>query len=217
MALAFMLVITLVLVVLGLVGYIRDPRRGLLALIGTLVGVILVDFWAAQWGPGLASRFVGGDVPKLTFIVSCGLFLWCALFVGYGGGLLLSRAKERPPFAQRLAGALLGVLNGVLIVGFLLRFASVNQSSFGETIQSSNLSKLFHDGLPLLFLGLAVAVTLLVIVRGVGAFVAQRSAARAPKPADTKPDATPATSSSAPTQRINDREVLNKVNDASRR
>src|SRR5262245_45871189 len=118
MELAFTIVVALVLAVLGLVGYIRELRRGLLALIGTLVGALLVDFWAAPWGQSLASRFVGGDAQRLTFIVSCVLFLWGALFVGYGGGLLLHRPKERPPFQRRLVGALLGGLNGVLIVGF---------------------------------------------------------------------------------------------------
>src|SRR5215213_2036263 len=69
MALAFTIVIALVLVVLGLVGYIRDLRRGLLALIGTLAGASLVSFWAAQWGQALAGR-VGGDPQRLIFIVS---------------------------------------------------------------------------------------------------------------------------------------------------
>src|SRR5258705_8328703 len=58
MALAFTIVIALVLVVLGLVGYIRDLRRGLLALIGTLAGASLVSFWAAPWGLALAGSFV---------------------------------------------------------------------------------------------------------------------------------------------------------------
>src|SRR5690349_22223705 len=100
MALAFTIVIALVLVVLGLVGYIRDSRRGLVALIGTLAGALLVNFWAAQWGQSLAGRFTGADPQRVTFIVSCALLLWGALVIGYGGGMQFARAKERPAFPQ---------------------------------------------------------------------------------------------------------------------
>jgi hypothetical protein len=210
MPLAFTIVIALVLLMLGLVGYIRDLRRGLMALIGTLAGASLVSFWAAPWGQSLAGSFVGGDPQRLIFIVSCALLLWSALVVGYGGGMLLTRAKDRPPFQQRLAGALLGALNGVLIVAFLLRFAITSQPSFAVMIQSSPLAKILFDGLPLLFLGLAVAVTLAVLVRSIVLFAT-------PKAAPAAPAAPAATSTSAPTQRIGDRDVLDKVNSASRR
>ena len=95
MALAFTIVIVLVLAVLGLVGYIRDSRRGLVALIGTLAGALLVDFWSTQWGQALASRFVGADPQRITFIVSCALLLWGALLLGYGGGMQLERSGAR--------------------------------------------------------------------------------------------------------------------------
>ena len=209
MALAFTIVIALVLVVLGLVGYIRDLRRGLLALIGTLAGASLVSFWAAQWGQALAGR-VGGDPQRLMFTVSCALLLWSALIVGYGGGMLLARAKDRPPFQQRLVGALLGVLNGVLIVAFLLRFAVTSQPGFAATIESSPLAKILFDSLPLLFLGIAVVVTLAVLVRGIMLFATRRAVPPAPA-------AAPATSASAPTTRIGDHDVLDKVNSATRR
>jgi uncharacterized membrane protein required for colicin V production len=210
MALAFTIIIALVLVVLGLVGYIRDLRRGLLALIGTLAGASLVSFWGAPWGLALAGSFVGGDPQRMIFIVSCALLLWSALVVGYGGGMLLGRAKDRLLFQQRLIGALLGVLNGVLIVAFLLRFAVTSQPSFSALIGSSPLAKILFDSLPLLFLGVAVVVTLAVLVRGILLFATRGTAPAAPA-------ATPATSASAPTQRIGDRDVLDKVNSASRR
>src|SRR5829696_8713360 len=176
MALAFTIVIALVLVMLGLVGYIRDLRRGLLALIGTLAGVSLVSFWAAPWGLALSGSFVGGDPQRMIFIVSCALLLWSALVLGYGGGMLLARAKDRPPFQQRLVGALLGALNGVLIVAFLLRFAVTSQPTFAATIGSSPLAKILFDSLPLLFLGVTVLVTLAVLVRGILLFATRRDA-----------------------------------------
>ena len=61
--------------------------------------------------------------------------------------MLLARAKDRPPLQQRLAGALLGALNGVLIVAFLLRFAVTSQPSFAAMIESLPLAKILFDGL----------------------------------------------------------------------
>jgi uncharacterized membrane protein required for colicin V production len=214
MALAFTIIIVLVLVVLGLVGYIRDSRRGLVALIGTLAGALLVDFWAAQWGQALAGRFVGADPQRITFIVSCALLLWGALVIGYGGGMQLARSKARAAFPQRLSGALLGALNGVLIVAFLLRFAVANQPAFATTIQASPLARMLYDGLPLLFLGAAAISTLVVLTRGVLLFAGRRPAPAAPA---TPSPAAPAVSSSTPTQRIGDRDVLDKVNNVTRR
>ncbi|HEU5103093.1 MAG TPA: CvpA family protein [Roseiflexaceae bacterium] len=214
MALAFTIVIVLVLVLLGLVGYIRDSRRGLVALIGTLAGALLVDFWAAQWGQALASRFVGADPQRITFVVSCALLLWGVLLIGYGGGMQLARPKERAVFAQRLAAALLGVLNGVLIVAFLLRFAVASQPAFVATIQASPIARLLYDGLPLLFLSAAAISTLVVLARGVVLVATRRPAPAAPAASSA---AAPAVTSSTPTQRIDDRDVLDKVNNATRR
>jgi uncharacterized membrane protein required for colicin V production len=210
MALAFTIIIALVLVVLGLVGYIRDLRRGLLALIGTLAGASLVSFWAAQWGVALASRF-GGDPQRMIFIVSCALLLWSALVVGYGAGLLLARPKDRLPFQQRLVGALLGALNGVLLVAFLLRFAVTSQPSFAALLEASPLAKILFDSLPQLFLGMAALITLAVLVRSMMLFTTRKTTSAEPATASA------ATNTSAPTQRIGDRDVLDKVNSATRR
>jgi len=217
MALGLTIVIGLVLAILGFVGYLRDLRRSLLALLGTLVGAILVNFWGDQWGAGLASRFVNADVQRITFYVNTAVFLWSALVVGYGGGILLNRAKDRP-FQQRLTSALLGLINGVLIVGFLLRFATAKQPAFAAVIQADPLSKIIHDGMPLLFLAVAGLVTIMVIIRAaIGLF--SRPAAPLPqqKPVQTPPTP-PAPAPGAPAERrINDQDVLKKVTDAAKR
>lgn len=217
MSLALTIFIGVVVVVLGLVGYFRDPRRGLIALLGTLLGVIVVDFWAAQWGAAL-SRSLGGDPQRNTFIVSSLLFLWGALVVGYGGGLLLGRSKERLALAQRLIGVLFGLLNGVLIVGFLLRYAAIQESGFATMMNATPAAAIIHNGLPLLFLALVAIVTLLTIARGVSGMLGRRAAAPAPA-AQPSPASQPSSASqpAAGERRVDDRSVLNKVNDASRR
>ena len=211
MSLALTIFIGLVVVVLGLIGYFRDPRRGLLGLLGTLLGAILVDFWGGPAGAWL-SRSIGGDPQRNTFVVSSLIFLWGALLVGYGGGLLLGRLKGRPALPQRLVSLLLGLLNGILIVGFLLRYAVVQQPGFAAMVKATPAAGIIHDGLPLLFLGLAAAVTLLVFVRAIVGLAGRRPAPVAPAPGTTPPQP-----SSGADRRIDDRGVLNKVNDTSRR
>jgi len=216
MALGLTIVISLVLAVLGLVGYVRDLRRSMLALLGTLGGAILVNFWSDQWGTSLASRFVNGDTQRITFYVSCAVFLWSALVVGYGGGVLLPRVKERT-FQQRMIGAILGLVNGVLIVGFLLRFANTRQPSLAELIQANPLAKIIHNYLPLLFLAAAGVVTVLVIVRGVASLFS-RGAPPPQKPASPKPATSAApVAAGQPDKRVGEQDILKKVTDAGKR
>jgi hypothetical protein len=217
MSIALSICIALVIVVLGVVGYVRDTRRGLLALLGTLGGAALVDFWGARWGAALAGGLLG-DAARTTFIVSCLLFLWGALVVGYGGAVLLGRPAARPVLAQRAASAVLGLLNGVLVVGFLLRYASAQQPNFAAMVAATPVAQIIHDWLPLLFLGIAAGVTLLMLVRGVVGLLTHRVAPAATPPVpEGAPAPSSSSSSSAGSPRVDDHGVLGKVNDATRR
>jgi hypothetical protein len=213
MALAITVVITLVLLLLSLIGYWRDIRRGVLAVAGTLLGAILVGFWGERWGQALAKSFVGGNPGTLTFVVNCMLFLFCALIVGYGGGLLLGHTQERVPFPRRLTGALLGLLNGALIIGYVLRFATAQQpeSGFATTVRNTLLARVFHEGLPLLFLGVAIAVGVVVVLRGVVVAVALGRPAPPPPSSKTPPTQGPAKGASTP-GRVDDHGILDKIN-----
>jgi colicin V production protein len=199
----------------GYVGFRRDLRRGVMSLSGTLLGAILADFWAAPWGQSLAGRFVGGDSQRLTYIVSCLIFLFSVLVIGYGGGLLLG-AKERVAVPRRVAGALLGVLNGALVAAYLLRFGAASDAGARELIQAWLPARILHDGLPLLFLGVTAGVALLVLVRALVVFagrdrVTTAKAAGPPKPAIAADAPAPAAGQAS------DRDVLNKVHDAMRK
>ena len=227
MALVLTIGISLVLVVLALVGYLRDPRRSLMALLGTLVGAILVDFWGVQWGNSLAGRLVEGDPQRTTLRVSCLVFLWSALIVGYGGGALLGRSKELP-IGQRLTGALLGLVNGLLIVGFLLRYATRYQPAFADTVKADLAANLINVGMPWLFLGAAIIVTVLSAERGALSLFGRRPAPIRSTPSPAKP-AQPAPASKAPgppagqasagpspERRIDQREALDKIGERLR-
>lgn len=218
MAIALTIGISVVLLVLALVGYMRDLRRGTIALLGTLAGAVLVDFWGATWGASLASRLVEGDQSRTTLLVSCLLFLWSALVVGYGGGMLLARPKDRP-VGQRMAGALLGLVNGLLIVGFLLRYGTAQQAGFTTTVKADLLANLINTAMPWLFLGAAAIVTVLALGRGLMRLFGRSAATPAPKPAPTpaaQPRPAAPAASGAPERRIGANEALDKVNDAVR-
>lgn len=218
MALALTIGISVLLLVLTLLGYARDLRRGTIALLGTLAGAALVDFWGVRWGNSLASRLVEGDQARTTLLVSCLLFLWSVLVVGYGGGMLLARPKERP-VGQRMAGALLGLVNGLLIVGFLLRYATA-QASFATTVKADLLANLINTAMPWLFLGAAAVVTVLVIGRGAMSLLGRPAAPprrpTAPPPAAPRPSAGSAPAAGSAERRIGSGEALDKVNDALR-
>jgi uncharacterized membrane protein required for colicin V production len=209
MSLVIPAVAALVLIILGLIGYWRDTRRGVLALAGTLLGAILVGFWGEVWAQDLAKRFGGGDPRTLTFVVSCVTFLFVVVFVGYGGGLLLRRGRERPSLSQRLVGALLGLLNGALIVGYVLRFATNQNPATTQALLSTPVARIFHDGLPLLFLGIAIVVTALVLVRGL---LLIAGVGRTPLPAPTKPTTPAAPAQAKPvTPQERQRELMEKI------
>lgn len=164
MALVIIGILIIFLLVLGLVGYSRDMRRGVVALAGTLLGSSLVDFWGWQLAVDLAKR-LGTQPQSLRLLSSVLIFLLTVFLVGYGGGSLLGRTKTRTTFGRRAAGALLGMLNAVLIVAYLVRYASVSNPQLQASILTSPITMALHDGLPLLFLMFALVVGLLVVMR----------------------------------------------------
>jgi hypothetical protein len=196
--------------VLGYVGFRRDLRRGVMALAGTLLGAILVGFWGDSWGESLAAR-LGGDPQRMTFVASCLGFLLTVLIIGYGGGLFLG-PKDRAQFPRRLAAALLGILNGALVTAYLLRFGALADAGFSEQVQAWAPARVLHDGLPLLFLGVAGLAAVLVLVRGLIMF-ANRDRLPPPRPAVASQQPVAASTPS----RVGTVDVLDKVNDALRK
>lgn len=209
MTLLLTTVTVLVLLVLGLVGYWRDIRRGILAIAGTLLGSSLVAFWGERWSQNLASRFNITTIQTLTFTVNCVAFLLTVLLVGYGGGMLLGRGKDRSTFQRRLAGALLGLLNGILIIAYVLRYATTDNPKFAAIVQSVTLARTFHDGLPWLFLAVTLAIGGFVIVRSLFLFFGIAIPGITPAlPPEAAPNGTP---TKPPTPQDYQRNVLEKI------
>ncbi len=197
MALALTLAVAVAIFVPALVGYWREPRRGVVALAGTLLGATLADFWAARWGRDLA-RSLGGDESALTFVLSAALLAASALVIGYGGGVLLPPGRGRPGVPARLLGALLGLLNGGLIAGYTLRYSAAASPGFAAEMRTIPLAEIVHDGLPLFFLGLAAVLATMIIVRRVIQLARRPRPQPAPAAAAAQPAPPPSRPAAAP-------------------
>jgi len=116
--------------VLLLLGLLTGVWRGALREGITFTAILLGALLAEGWGP-LWSRFVsqqtGLALPITQWLIGLGL-LAITLLIGYGSGLLLPYRHLRP--VDRIAGALLGLLNVGLLTAFVLR--SIQRWFFGE-------------------------------------------------------------------------------------
>src|SRR5512145_1367088 len=165
MSLAILIGATIVLFVLGLLGYWRDIRHSVTALTGTLLGAVQVEFWGEIWGQDLARRLGNSDVAGVTFVVSSSIFLLTALIVGYGSSLFIYQTEEPSTFTHRLVGVLLGLLNGIVIIGYVLRFATSKNSGFAAIVHNTPLAREIHNSLPSLLLAVTLIIAISVVVR----------------------------------------------------
>ena len=163
------------------IGALNGARRGALkegmALIGVLLGALLVTFWAERWGVTL-SRATNWR-PELGQWAATLAVLWgTALFSGYGSAALLPRRPGGMPWTLRAGGALLGLVNGGLLTGFTLlytqrHFYGANAAARGTSwVEMAVASRFMIERLDLIVLGVAwtfavvsLVVTLIRLVR----------------------------------------------------
>jgi hypothetical protein len=162
-------------IIIGLllaVGFANGVRRGGIkegtALIGVLLGALLVEFWAERWGQTLSER--SGLLSNNAFLLlSLALLIGTALFSGYGSGLFFPRRAMKG--SERFGGGLLGLLNMGLLVSFTLRYAQ--QYYYGETdptqpvenwIRTGIVSQFMLNWLGYVLLGAALALGIFSMV-----------------------------------------------------
>lgn len=218
MSLAITIIIVLVLGLLTLVGFWRDLRRGVLALAGTLLGAIVANFWGERWGIQLSEQ-LGSSAAILVFAVNTSLLLATTFIVGYGSGALLSRTNERRTPVERIICGLIGLFNGVLLLGYILRYGTADNPGFREVVASSLPAEILHEGLPIMFLAIAVLFTAVVLLRGLANMIGASRTRPAVAPAKpTTPPPTPAPPTGplpGPQQRQdNQAKALDKINEA---
>lgn len=188
------LVGTVVVGAMLLIGVLNGLRRGAIkegmALIGVLLGALLMILWSVRGGAFLSQR-IRWQSGTSQWIAAMSLLWVTALLVGYGSGLLMPRRGRMPVFI-RLGGAVLGLLNAGLLAGFSLRYTQL--LFYGETstapkttwIRNAIASRFLVDRLDELVLGIAgvVAAVALVmaLIRLIWRFVRPRPAVPAPAP-----------------------------------
>ncbi len=162
MSLVITIIIAGALALLALLGAWRGVQRGALALGATLLGVALSDLWGARLGEWLVTQFEA-ESAGATGMMSALLLLITALIGGYGGGILLTRAPKIAHWSKRMSGAILGLLNATIVVGYLLRFASESNPNTADLIANSQAAQVIHDGIPGFFLAAVSTITLFLI------------------------------------------------------
>ncbi len=154
------------------IGFANGVRRGGIkegtALIGVLLGALLVEFWAERWGQTLSDRS-GLRINNAFLLLSLALLIGTALFSGYGSGLFFPRRAMKG--AERFGGGLLGLLNVGLLISFTLRYAQ--QYYYTETdptqpveswIRAGIVSQFMLNWLGYVLLGAALALGIFSMV-----------------------------------------------------
>lgn len=154
-----------VVALLALLGAWRGGRREVVALLGTLLAANLMQLWSDRWKVTLDGWFGSSNSQTIPLVIYVGVFLLIVAIVGYGGSLLLDKPKARPTPRERSAGALLGLLNGVLVVAYALRFAVVADEGLTAQIATTPWMGIVYNGLPYLLLATPFVVGGLLIVR----------------------------------------------------
>lgn len=153
-------------------GLINGFRHGGLkegvALVGILLGALLVAFWVEPWGSRLSERS-GLKPENARWVIALGLLVGTALFTGYGSGIFIRRTVLKTK--ERLSGALLGLLNMGLLVSFTLRYTQ--QFYFIETnpaepqaswIREGALSRYMVDWVGYLLIGAALTIGFVALI-----------------------------------------------------
>jgi hypothetical protein len=227
---ALTITIIVVAVLFGIIGLLRGTRRGIVTLVGTLFGAVLVDLWQDRWAEWLRTDRAVEQPALWTFLITATVFVLAALVIGYGGSMLLRNDPKAPPpgFGDRLLGGFVGALNAALIVSYLLRYAEEAWTNGAATalIAGSPVATILASWLAWFILALVVTTGVFVLLRvtltvgkALTARPAAAPAAAAPKPgigAGDKPAAQPTPRPAQSAADSPDKRALDKINQGLR-
>lgn len=147
------------------IGLWRGALREWVACAGIALGILLAHASGTRWGDEFA-RLANMDSQLGSFTVATGFFLTSVLLIGYGGGVAL---PYRPDLSRmnRGLGALLGLGNGFLIIGGLLRLMQefLFDGRANSPLHTAALTAFLIDAsIAWVYLGLFLALLLCVIL-----------------------------------------------------
>ncbi len=163
------ILILLLFVGLGVLGFRRGIQSGLLTLVGTLVAAALVDLWQETITSQLGI-WLNTDTPNgWVFIVVSVAFLVVTLTVGYGSSALLPKQDDllAPTLRERIMAGLVGVLNGALIASYLIHYAItiLDKGGIRAALTQSPVTSMLHTWLPWFVLAIVFALGMVVLWR----------------------------------------------------
>ncbi len=157
--------VVVVLIMFIPIGLWRGALREWVACAGIALGILLADAAGTQWGDGFA-KLTNMDPQLGSFTVATAFFLAAVLLVGYGGGVALPYRPDLS-WANRGLGALLGLGNGFLIIGGLLRLmqARLFDGRSNSPLHTAALAAFLIDSsIAWVYLGFFLSLLLCVIL-----------------------------------------------------
>ncbi len=171
MELTLLIIFGIVLIALAVVGGMRGVHEGTLALIGTLIGAVLVDLWHPVWYEWVRES-LRPEIPAVpTWAIASTVFLGVVVLVGYGSGLLFPRQPRDDeigvPLRERIVGVLLGLLNGALVCSYLLRYTIdiLHNPEFDTVVATSVTLQTLYDWLPWFVMSVVFVLSVMIIAR----------------------------------------------------
>lgn len=148
----------LIIVLLIPIGVHRGGLREGCTAGGLLLGMHLVDQWAATWGSWLSDAV--GIIPNVTtFIVAVLVLLLTTGFVGYGATAAFASS---PGAGGRMYGAILAFLVGSVFLGSVIDYVDrfLYEGESPDIIRQGYLSRLLSVGIDWVLLAAALVVVL---------------------------------------------------------
>lgn len=150
-------------ITLAILGTQRGIQREAVSLIGILLGALLAEWFAESWAITNAPRY-NQDPLFLKALAADALLVFCAVFIGYGGALLLPSRRSMAKGSARFFGLLVGFANGLMLEGMLLRNVSA-PDAIPERITLTRIGPFLVTKLPQLLLSAVFVGTIVVLVR----------------------------------------------------
>ncbi len=154
-----------ILLIFCFFGFRRGGWPSGFALLGTLIGTVLVDLWREGIVGVLTA--IGLLNGWTAFLAMSGLLL-LAMIVGYNIDIIIELGLEDAvEWSHRLVGALIGLVNGALVVTYLIRYAELAWSAVtvDGLISATVLALLVKAFLPWGMLALTMTGALVLALR----------------------------------------------------
>ncbi len=180
----------IILILFTIVGLRRGAWPSGFALVGTLIGAVLVDLWRDGVINLLGRAGLANGWP--LFVSLSGLLV-LAMIIGYGIDMIIEFGLEdAAEWSHRLIGAAFGVINAALVITYLVRYAGVAwpEATNADRLATTVVTPLVIAWLPWGMLALTLLGGVILVVRMLHLFRTERAlyadAPRSPKEADLR-------------------------------